>query len=218
MLRGIVFDFDGVIVDSHAVHVEAWRKFLATIGRTVSEEQLQFVLDGRRRDDILRHFLGNLDAVTIAKYGHQKERIFRNEASDVSVIAGLSKFLSDAEDAQLPLAIASSGSRSRVEFLLQQLGLKQRFRAIVTGDEVPRGKPDPALFLAAARKLQIAPADLIVFEDAVSGVKAAKAAGIKCIGIAEGQRAVLLLDAGADYVTPDFHNISHSKLHEVLVQ
>ena len=83
MLKGVIFDFDGVIVDSHPAHKRAWIKFLESVGRSVSEEELQFILDGRKRDDILRHFLGALDAQKTAEYGLRKERFFLDEAVDL---------------------------------------------------------------------------------------------------------------------------------------
>lgn len=89
VFRGVVFDFDGVLVDSHPVHIRARKKFLESMGRAVSEEQLQFVLDGRKRDDILRHFLGELNDDKLVEYGHRKEQIFRDEAADVRTIDGL---------------------------------------------------------------------------------------------------------------------------------
>src|SRR5712664_5003887 len=95
VFRGLVFDFDGVIVDSYPVHVRAWQKFLDSVERTASEEQLQFVLDGRKRDDILRHFMGELDADQVVEYGHRKEQLFRDEAAHVRTIAGLLGFLED---------------------------------------------------------------------------------------------------------------------------
>jgi beta-phosphoglucomutase len=215
VLKGVVFDFDGVIVDSHAVHQRAWRRFLESVGTSVSDEQLRFVLDGRKRDDILRHFLGNLDSDKLHEYGHQKEQIFRSEAANVQVIEGLLAFLEDLEEARLLLGIASSGSRSRVEFLLGRLALRQRFRVVVTGDEVESGKPNPELFLRAAQDLQIDPTELVVLEDAFSGVKAAKAAGMRCVGIAQADGASILFDAGADHVVPDFRYLSYAQLNDV---
>jgi HAD superfamily hydrolase (TIGR01509 family) len=216
VFKGVVFDFDGVLVDSHPAHIRAWKKFLESMGRAVSEEQLQFVLDGRRRDDILRHFLGELSDDQLVEYGHRKEQIFRNEATDVRLIDGLLSFLDDLEAAQLILSIASSGSKGRLEFLLRQLDLRRRFRVVITGDKVAHGKPDPALFLRAAQDSGVEPFELIAFEDAVSGVKAATSAGMRCIGIAHLDRASLLLEAGANLVVPDFLSLSYAKLRELL--
>lgn len=217
MFKGVIFDFDGVIVDSHAVHKRAWIKFLESVGSRVSEEELQFILDGRKRDDIMRHFLGALDAERMADYGHRKELIFRDEATDVQTIDGLLSFLKDLEDEQLTLGIASSGSRSRVNFLLDRLDLKRHFQVVVTGDEVKKGKPDPAVFLRAAQALQKDPGELLAFEDSVSGIQSAKAAGMKCVGIAQPDRATVLFDSGADHVVPDFCSLSYSKLQELFV-
>jgi len=217
MIRGVVFDFDGVIVDSHPVHKRAWRKFLESVGETASEEELQFVLDGRKREDILRHFLGDLDPELMLRYGHRKEQFFRDEAGDVQTVEGLLNFLEDLEGAGVAIGIASSGSRSRVSFLLDRLDLKKHFQVIVTGDEVKKGKPDPSVFLKAAQALQEDPRALLAFEDAVSGVESAKAAGMKCVGIAHADRASILLDSGADHVVPDFCSLSYSKLQKLFV-
>jgi beta-phosphoglucomutase len=212
MIRGVVFDFDGVIVDSHPVHKNAWKRFLGSVGRTVSGEDLKFVMDGRKRDDILRHFLGDLDPEVIMGYAHRKEQFFRDEAGDVQTIDGVLTFLEDLEDAGVPMGIASSGSRSRVNFLLDRLNLRSHFQVVVTGDEVKKGKPDPSVFLKAARDLQLDPRELLAFEDAVSGVQSAKGAGMRCVGIAKPDRAFVLLDSGADHVVPDFCSLSYSKL------
>jgi beta-phosphoglucomutase len=213
--QGAIFDFDGVIVDSHPVHKRAWRKFLHSTGKVASEEELQFVLDGRRRDDILRHFLGELDDEEIADYGHRKEQFFRNEAASVRTIKGLRNFISNLEAAHLALGIASSGSRGRVDFLLDRLNLKKHFGIVVTGDEVSESKPHPAVFLKAAQGLRKDPGALIAFEDAVSGVQAARSAGMTCIGIAQRERASVLLDAGANDVVPDFRFLSCAKLQDI---
>ena len=154
------------------------------MGRAASGEELQFVLDGRTREDILRHCLGELDAEKMAEYGRRKEQFFRDEAADVRTIKGVTRFLEKLEETQLPLGIASSGSRARIEFLLERLKLKKHFGVVVTGDEVAQGKPNPAVFLKIAEHLGADPGDLIAFEDAVSGIKAAKSAGMTCVGIA----------------------------------
>lgn len=215
MLRGIVFDFDGVIVDSHPMHKRAWKKFLESVGRVVSEEDLQFVLDGRRRDEILQHYLGQLDYEQMVEYGEKKEQFFRDEATSVQTVSGVLDFLQELDDAQLALAIASSGSRSRVNLLLGRLDLARHFQVVVTGDDVEKAKPDPAVFLRAAQRLQMDPAEIIVFEDAASGVTAAKAAGMMCVGVAQPDYSLALLDAGADHVVQDFRSLTYLKIQEL---
>lgn len=212
MLAGVIFDLDGVIVDSHPAHKRAWKRFFQSIGKEVSNEDLAFVLEGRKREDILRHFLGDLSEEQVRHYGAKKEELFRGSAQELKTIDGLPDFLEQLEAAGLPLALASSASRSRAEYMLKGLELKARFEVIVTGDDVAKGKPDPAIFQLAARGLGLGPENLLVCEDAVSGVEAAKVAGMKCLAIAANGRGPLLKQAGADVVVPDF---TEARLHEL---
>lgn len=202
-------------MDSHPLHKRAWRKLLESLGRAVSEEDLQFVLDGRKREDILRHFLGDLGPDLLTEYGHRKEQFFRDEAADVQTIEGLLGFLEDLAGSHLALAVASSGNVIRVNFLLDRLHLRKHFRVVVTGDEVECGKPHPAIFIKAAQDLELDPFELIVFEDAQSGVKAARSAGMMCVGIAQPDSATALFDAGANDVVPDFRSLSYSKIEKL---
>lgn len=212
MLRGVIFDFDGVIVDSHPAHKRAWKRFFESIRRQVSEEDLQFVLTGRTREEILCHFLGALTPEQISKYAHRKEQMFRDEAASVQTVKGLERFLEELKDAQIELAVASSGSRTRLNFLLNLLDLTRYFRVVVTADDVARGKPDPAVFLKAAEGLGLDPAELVVFEDADSGVEAARTAGMSCIGIGRNGSSAALLNSGAIQVVEDFGDLSLSTL------
>lgn len=208
MLRGVIFDLDGVVVDSHPVHKRSWKIFLQTLGREISEEDLEFVLDGRKKEEILRHFLGDLSMEQLAEYGHRKEDLFRQQAVEMKMIAGVSDFIQQLRQAHVPLALASSGSRGRVNYTLRRLGLQQHFAVVVSGDDVSEGKPHPAVFCAAADRLRESAKELLVVEDAVSGVRAAKSAKMRCLGIASPDRAELLLNAGADYVASDFTAIT----------
>lgn len=204
MLRAVIFDLDGVIVDSHAAHKRAWKTFLASLEKNVSDGDLDFVLEGYKREAILRHFLGDLSDDEIKQYGARKDALFRDSVQELRTIAGFTGFFDSLQAAGLPVALASSASRWRAECILNRLGLARAFRAIVTGDDVAKGKPDPAIFHAAARGLATDPADILVCEDAVFGVEAAKRAGMKCLAVAADGRAPLLKQAGADFVVPDF--------------
>lgn len=204
MLGGVIFDFDGVIADSHPVHMQTWKAFLHSKGKAVSDAELSFVREGARREEILRHFLGELTPEQVASYGAEKENLFQALGGELKLVPGLVDFLSQLEALALPSAVATSGSRMRIEHSLEIFNLRNRFRAVVTGNEVDRGKPNPALFLLAAQALQIEPNQLVVFEDAAAGVLAAKNAGMKCIGIAANERKSILKDAGADVVINDF--------------
>jgi HAD superfamily hydrolase (TIGR01509 family) len=203
-LKAVIFDMDGVLIDSHPVHKKAWTRFLASVGKMVTDEELEFVLDGRRREDILSHFLGALTPAQTAEYGRHKEQLFREAASEVSTVLGVGQFIDELQRCGIPMAVASCGSSSRVHFILQRLGLEHRFSAVVTADDVQVGKPDPAIFQKAASAIGAPPECSVVVEDAVSGVIAAKAAGMKCLAIASNGRGKALHVAGADSVVSDF--------------
>jgi beta-phosphoglucomutase len=208
MLAGVIFDFDGVIVDSHPVHMQAWKDFFRSAGKDIDDDELAFILEGAKREEILRHFIGGITQQQIRDYGAEKEKLFQTRASKLKLVRGLAAFLTQLEVTGIPAAVASSGSRLRVESTLERFALSSRFRAIVTGDDVSRGKPDPALFHLAARALQVDAESTLVCEDAISGVVAARAAGMKCLAIAANGRAAKLHEAGAAMVVEDFAQIT----------
>ena len=208
MLTNVIFDMDGVIVDSHAAHIRTWRKFLLSLGKSVSDADLNFVRQGRKRQEILQFFLGELPGYQIQAHCHVKDVMFRSEVPGIKMLPGVQELLDDLRHAGVPIALASCGSSARVHQLLSALRIRDYFTVIVTGDEVTIGKPDPEIFHKVAWQLHIHPAESIVFEDSVSGVQGAKAAGMKCVGIADRQTAPALLQAGAAYVLPNFLGLS----------
>ncbi len=211
-MNGVVFDLDGVIVDSHPLHRIAWREFLRTVGKDVDEAALDFVLDGRTRKEILLHFLGPLTDQQLEHYGRLKDELLRTLADEMKTIPGVVEFLDHLSNAGIRIALATSASRQRASGTLHEIGIAHHFQTIVTGDDVAAGKPDPAIYLLAAKRLQLAPESLLAVEDAVSGVKSATAAGLKCVGVGSAIQAELLRAAGADPVVPDFRDLSVQQL------
>lgn len=217
MLAGVIFDFDGVVVDSHPIHLEAWKTFFNSLGQKIHDEDLAFVLEGAKKEDILRHFLGDLTPEDIKLYGDEKEKLFKERANNLRLTHGFAGFLEQVDAAGLPSVVATSGSRKRVEESLEQFRLRSRFRAVVTGDDVAKGKPDPSIFFLAARALHIKAENILVCEDAVSGVTAAKKAAMKCLAIATNGREAKLKQAGADLVVADFTRIQLSDASKLFV-
>jgi HAD superfamily hydrolase (TIGR01509 family) len=215
MLRGVIFDMDGVLINSHPIHKRAWKKFFESLDLEITDLDLDFVLDGRKKEDILRHFLGDLPDGQIKEYGHRKEMLFREEALSIEPVEGALEFLEELSRAGIGFAVASCGSKSRVHYILRQLNIHDQFAAIVTADDVQCGKPHPDIFRKAADRLSSSYSDLLVCEDAISGVRAAKAAGIKCLGIADHARADELLEAGAERVVANFASTSLPQLAEL---
>lgn len=213
--RGLVFDMDGVLFDSHPIHRKAWRQLLENLGINVTDDSLDFILDGAKREEILKHFLGPLSQEQVAVYSAQKDAMLKTQEKDLQLIAGLEPFLNLVEAAGIPKAVATSATKLRTTRLLDRFSLFERFKAVITGDDVPWGKSNPAIFLKAAEQLGVSPEDVLVVEDAIPAVTAAKKIDMKCIGIASGSRRSQLLAAGADLVVPDFRHLTLVDVREL---
>lgn len=208
MLTNVIFDMDGVVVDSHEAHIRTWKKLLLSLGKSVTDADLSFVRQGRKRREILRFFLGEIPDDQVKAHCHVKDLLFRNEMQGIKMIPGVLELLEDLKRAGVPVALATCGGGLRVHHLLLRLRIREYFAAVVTGDEVTFGKPDPEIFHKAAWQMHVHPAESLVFEDSISGIQGAKAAGMKCVGIADRHLAPALVQAGADYVLPNFSGLS----------
>jgi beta-phosphoglucomutase len=215
MLSGVVFDLDGVIVDSHPLHRRAWRAFLASVGRQVRESDLDFILEGRRRQDILIHFLGSMSEAAIQEYGKRKDEYFRQACSQAEPVPGTVEFIRAIRKTGLRIAVATSASRERASRTLEQLKIADCFEVVVTGDDVVHSKPDPAIYQLAAQRLSISRGCLLAVEDSVCGVQSAKSAGLRCLGIGIDKNAYALLQTGADLVLPSLLGLRISDLENI---
>jgi beta-phosphoglucomutase len=216
MLKAVIFDMDGVIIDSHPAHREAWRVFLRNLGRTVSDAELDFVLDGRKRGEILCHFLGALSEDEIREYGEQKDKFFRQHSLEINLIPGVVELLSQLRNAAIATAVATSASENRTRRVLDQLQLARSFDIVVSGNDVVCGKPDPEIYRVTCQKLGTSPDCALAIEDAVSGIRAARAAGLMCIGLAGHQLPDVLRAAGATHVVRNFLDLSLTQLEEMV--
>jgi beta-phosphoglucomutase family hydrolase len=180
----LIFDMDGVMIDSNPVHREAWIAFNRRYGVETTEAMHQYMY-GRRNDQIVRHFFGDaLPAGEVAERGAAKEALYREMIGgrlEEVLVPGLREFLERFRHA--PMALASNAEPPNVHFLLDRAGLRPYFRAVVDGHQVSHPKPHPEIYLRAAEMLQTPPADCIVFEDSPSGVEAARAAGTRIVGL-----------------------------------
>lgn len=207
MIKGYIFDMDGVLCDSEAFIAEAAiRMFKERYGVEVQEEDfLPFVGTGEDR------YLGGV----AEKYGivlsmpEDKNETYRLYAKcaqgKLMPLPGVKQFIQNAAEAGIRLAIATSADEFKLHVNLREMGLDQNwFDALVNGLDIEHKKPAPDIFLEAAKRLGLDPAECVVFEDAINGVQAAKAAGAHCIGITSSFTEQELMDAGADAVFPGF--------------
>ena len=216
LLHGVIFDMDGVLVDSHAAHRTAWRGFFQTLGREVSEPELDFILDGRKRRDILRHFFGNCPDSELEEFGRRKDSIFQEIRLEACPVPGVVPLVRELHRNGTALAVATSASRKRAVSTLTELGLIDCFPVIVAGEDVVLGKPDAGVYRLACARLAIEPARLLAIEDAVSGIRSAVSAGLRCIGFALHETRETLTLAGAMHVVRDFESVSADDLECIL--
>ena len=196
----LIFDLDGVIIDSMPLHTEAWRVYLRNLGIECSD--IESRMHGRRNDDIVVDFIGaDLTPEQIAAHGAAKERLYREMMrTEVQrhLVPGIAGFLTSCNG--VPMAVASNAEPANVDFILDGSGLRPLFQVVVDGHQVSNPKPAPDVYLRAADLLGIAIARCIVFEDSPAGVAAGLAAGAKVVGI-QTHSADL---AGVDLLVPDF--------------
>ena len=216
-VQSVIFDMDGVIIDSHPAHRKAWKDFLQTFGKEVSESELSFILDGRKRRDILRHFLGDVSEQELVEYGKTKDGFFQQVSLEVNPVPGVIDFIDDLRHRGITLAIATSASETRTLSTLKRLGLTDHFAVVVTGDDVTNSKPDPAIYNLVCDCLNSEARNSFVFEDALSGIRAAKDAGLTCIGVGEPAKGEKLRAAGADHVIQNFVGFSFDDLKSLSI-
>ena len=180
----VLWDLDGVLVDSTRFHYEAFRALLAESGRDVGFDEFRDLF-GLRNDAILRRLFGELPAAEAERLADRKEELFRELiAGKVEALPGAAGLVRRLREAGVPMAIVSSTPRANIELILGSLGLAEAFAAVVAAEDVRQGKPHPEGFLAAAERLGVPPADCVVLEDAPEGIRGGKAAGMRCIGVA----------------------------------
>ena len=183
--RAVLWDMDGTLVDSADYHWQAWRDTMAREGHPITHEQFLATF-GQRNDSILRLWFG--DKATpelIERVGDAKEALYREHVrrQGIGPLPGVSQWVRRLHQQGWLQAIASAAPRENVRTILDALHTADCFEAIVAAEDVNRGKPDPEVFLVAAAKLNVPPSHCIVVEDALHGIEAARAAGMKSIGI-----------------------------------
>jgi len=181
----VIFDWDGVIVDSRAHHEEAWRWMVAQRGEVLPTG---FFLKsfGIKKERAITDLLGwQLPSDELSRLIQSKEALYRTlfEQKGAAPLAGVVDFLTVLRTNEVPFTIASSTPRKNIDFALPLLGLQSYYADIVVAEDVVHGKPNPEVFLFAARKLGIAPDRCVVIEDAPMGIEAGLAAGMKVVAV-----------------------------------
>lgn len=185
---GVIFDMDGVLVDSYDAHFESWRMLAAELNAPITEARFAATF-GRTSREIIDELFGIADEAGVRHCDDRKESLYRDIIrSRVPEMPGARHVIALLRAAGASIAVGSSGPPENVELVCRAMELDQHLSAVVTGRDVTRGKPDPQVFLLAAERVGIEPARCVVIEDAPAGVEAARRAGMRCIAL-DGPRA-----------------------------
>ena len=212
--KACIFDLDGVIVDTVPAHYVAWKTIADELNIPFNEEDNEHLKGVSRTDSMKRILaLGGLTKTDeeVLEMTTRKNDIYVNIISKMTpsdVLPGVVDFIKLLKDNQVPIAIGSSSKNTPT--ILKAVGLDNSFDVIVDGNQVTHSKPDPEVFLKGAERLGARPEDCVVFEDAISGVEAAKNGSMKCVGV--GDPEVL---SKADIVIPDLKHIDLDILSEL---
>jgi beta-phosphoglucomutase family hydrolase len=183
--KAVIWDLDGVIADTGPFHLGAWQQLAGEMGRTFTAEDFRRVF-GLKNSDVIRKALApDISADQVEALARRKEEIFRARVKgNIRLLPGVLPLLHSLKENGFSLALASSTVPQNIKMLLSALGIEQFFDCLVSGWDVSRGKPDPEGFLLAAERLGVEPRCCVIIEDAIYGVRAAKAAGMKCVAVA----------------------------------
>lgn len=192
----VIFDVDGVIVDTAAYHYQAFVEFGKEAGYTITEQQFRATFGCHNRDIFALLFGRSVPDDELAGLAARKEQVFRDILRrKVLGTPGVVDLVSGLKDQGFLLAIGSSTPLANIELVLGELGIRGLFSAIVSAEDVTRGKPDPQVFLLAAERLRVAPGRCVVIEDAVVGLQAALRAGMKAVAVTTNHSRAALREA-----------------------
>jgi HAD superfamily hydrolase (TIGR01509 family) len=196
--RALLFDIDGTLADTDALHLEAFNQVLGPRGHIFDHARFTKELQGFSNAAISARFLAEEPPLRQAAIIGEKEATFRNlVAGQIQPLPGLMTLLARADRAGIPMVAVTNAPRLNAEMLLSGLGIMDRFKALVIGDELAHGKPHPMPYLEGLRAVRAAPASSVAFEDSRSGIQSAAAAGIATIGMRTSHGHADMVAAGA---------------------
>jgi len=209
MIKAAIFDLDELIIDLEKIHKAAERQICLDYGQSFDSlsEDLRFNSSGLRENDILERIKHELQlTVSLPEMIIRKQALFADMMKEevIQPMPGVLEAINSLQAHGYLLALTSSGSRPRVELVIEQIGLRDAFDQMICGEDVQHGKPNPEPYRLTAERLKISPHEGVVFEDAKVGVQSAKAAGLWCIGVPNPAAATVQDLTQADLIIPNF--------------
>ncbi len=183
-VSGFLFDLNGTMVNDMPYHIQAWYNKIIELGGTLSLEEMKHQCYGKNDELLERVFPGKYSMEEKIKLGNDKEALYRIEFKPhLKLIDGLEQFLNKANEKNIKMAIGSAAINENINFVIDNLNIRNHFSAIVSANDVIKSKPHPETFLKCAQQLALNPNECIVFEDTPKGVECALNAGMKAIVI-----------------------------------
>ena len=209
-----IFDMDGVLIDSGAWHRAAWEALLREIGVRPREPDFWRLTIGRPSEEAMPLVLGRrLSDDESWRLAQRKRELYLELAEQgTRAVAGVRAFVESLAAAGVPRAVGTSASHRDVDWLLADVGLRHHFDVVVTSEDVTLGKPDPEVYVLAARRLRVAPSACVVFEDSIVGIHAALRAGMRAVGVTTAYTAGELTAAGAERAVASFEEVEWSRI------
>ena len=209
MIEAAIFDLNGTLIDDMRAHGRAWSAVVRELGVEVPAERFEQELAGMKHGETFEAVLGHkLPDDEVSRLAQRKEALYREiYRPELRLVSGARELIERLRARGVRTAIATAAPHANRDFALDGLGIRPLFDAVVGEEQAARGKPAPDLYLAAARALRVAPSRCIVFEDAINGVRAAVAAGMRVAAVTTATAADKLRQAGAEFTIPDFAHL-----------
>ncbi len=204
-----IFDMDGVLVDTNPHHRIAWRAYFDRYGKPLDDAAFVQHVSGKHNDEILKHLFGENMPGNARQLAAEKEALFRElYAPDIVPVPGLVPFLHSLKQAGIGTAVGTSAPIENLDFVMDTLNLRPFFDVLLDESKVTHPKPDPEIYLNAIAMLGSTPAEAVIFEDSLTGIRAAKATGAKVVGVATTESETVLRNAGVDWVIQDYEGVN----------
>ena len=206
MTLGLLFDLDGTLADTDPAHLAAFNALLGESGRSLTHEEYKHSVLGGANALIMQWLFPDLDRRRHAELADRKEALFRKQCTQLEPLHGLRELLEEVEPQGVKVGVVTNAPRANVEHMLDVLGLQRLLPTVVVGEEIARSKPDPLPYLTGLERLGCPAERTIAFEDSVSGVTSASAAGIYTVAIRTTMDEASLQAAGADMTVEDYRD------------
>jgi beta-phosphoglucomutase len=205
----VLFDMDGTVIDNVPLHQAVWLEFTKRHQLSLSEHELDYAI-GRKATEVVKHFWPAAIPDEASRLVRERQELYRARLADTNLVhpvAGIEAFLDRLGAMGVPRVLATDAPSENVEAVFRKFGFARFFEKVITSDQVRHGKPDPEIFLTAAKAVGAIPDRCLVIEDSSAGIAAAKAANCVCLAVSTTQSQAQHLKEGADFVAADFHTL-----------